>query len=592
MAFQKTFRKAGSHYSDISALDGIEVKVGPSFQPPAKVALPVGFHLKDPSEILSLTYDFGLEHEVIAKAEKIKAKKFQEEEENEQAKALDNQSNEGPPLATPNLAFSTDILEPTTVTGHGHSRNSSLGGRNSFDLADFENNTSTPFELVELQTINDLDELKDVLLSVSQPSVTVVQTGCSATTGQQASFTSTVAATSSVLNSLSTSVPQMAYAASTTPSYLPSKSTSSGLNFESTSVPQTAYGVATETSYLSSSSGINHQLANSQQMVYGTAAVPTYLPDNTPLGTIGHQNNTNLTTSLSKSVPDLSSNQLVNLADGNETGSVGTGPPLRNAGYNMSHSWGISEYNKYSRHGAPAQPAPMLVDINNGTSPPKLPPKTYNRPRSMVGTPSVNNTVASSDNNITAYPTQPGRLPPLQFPPPIPSSSSEDNKPIPKPRRMLTPLQGSLESNQGSLLEQQGPPVLKPRRMAPPVPHPRAQERVKQHSSPLPPASYPSHPSPSDQSSLPNPLPLLESREKELVNYISIMGFPKPRVARAVHRLGEKDREVIDYLVAVEELSEAGHDGDDVEIAMECNNYDKPKKISRSEEEYIMLLQN
>lgn len=49
--------------------------------------------------------------------------------------------------------------------GTGHKKNDSFGGKgkNAIDLADFEGDTSTPFELVELQTINDLDELKNVL---------------------------------------------------------------------------------------------------------------------------------------------------------------------------------------------------------------------------------------------------------------------------------------------------------------------------------------------------------------------------------------------------------------------------------------------
>jgi len=56
----------------------------------------------------------------------------------------------------------TDILQPIAVTATGHKRNDSLG-KNTFDLSDFEANGTNPFELVELQTINDLDVLKSVL---------------------------------------------------------------------------------------------------------------------------------------------------------------------------------------------------------------------------------------------------------------------------------------------------------------------------------------------------------------------------------------------------------------------------------------------
>ena len=58
-----------------------------------------------------------------------------------------------------------EILQPVVASEMGHRKKDSYGGKgnNSFDLADFEGDSSTPFELVELQTINDLDELKNVL---------------------------------------------------------------------------------------------------------------------------------------------------------------------------------------------------------------------------------------------------------------------------------------------------------------------------------------------------------------------------------------------------------------------------------------------
>lgn len=59
--------------------------------------------------------------------------------------------------------------------GTGHKKKDSFGGKgkNAFDLADFEGDASTPFELVELQTINDLDELKNVLQPNNVPAGTM-----------------------------------------------------------------------------------------------------------------------------------------------------------------------------------------------------------------------------------------------------------------------------------------------------------------------------------------------------------------------------------------------------------------------------------
>lgn len=71
--------------------------------------------------------------------------------------------------------FEFEILQPVVAPGRGHKKQDSFGGKgkNAFDLADFEGDTSTPFELVELQTINDLDELKNVL----QPNAVPMATG-------------------------------------------------------------------------------------------------------------------------------------------------------------------------------------------------------------------------------------------------------------------------------------------------------------------------------------------------------------------------------------------------------------------------------
>ena len=79
-------------------------------------------------------------------------------------------------LPNQNSVFSnvgTEILQPVVAPGTGHKKKDSFGGKgkNAFDLADFEDDTSTPFELVELQTINDLDELKYVLQPTAAPAV-------------------------------------------------------------------------------------------------------------------------------------------------------------------------------------------------------------------------------------------------------------------------------------------------------------------------------------------------------------------------------------------------------------------------------------
>jgi len=58
-------------------------------------------------------------------------------------------------LPNQNSVFSnvgTEILQPVVAPGTGHKRKDSFRekGRDAFDLADYEGDTSIPFELVEL----------------------------------------------------------------------------------------------------------------------------------------------------------------------------------------------------------------------------------------------------------------------------------------------------------------------------------------------------------------------------------------------------------------------------------------------------------
>ncbi|KAJ7365756.1 Ubiquitin-associated protein 1 [Desmophyllum pertusum] len=165
-SFQKTFRKSGNHHAEFHSLVGVEVKIGEKFRPPKKVTLPVGWQQKDPSAALSLTYDFSLEKDVISKADALRASKQEQLEISLAESQVASSSAET--LPNQNSVFSnvgSEILQPVVAPGTGHKKNDSFGGKgkNAIDLADFEGDTSTPFELVELQTINDLDELKNVL---------------------------------------------------------------------------------------------------------------------------------------------------------------------------------------------------------------------------------------------------------------------------------------------------------------------------------------------------------------------------------------------------------------------------------------------
>ena len=119
--------------------------------------------------MFSFQYDSSLERDVVSKVEAFKASKQKQlDSASDESKAA-NESEET--LVTPstsNSIFSnvgSEILQPVVACGMGHKKKDSFGGKgkNAFDISDFEGDTSTPFELVELQTINDMDELKNVL---------------------------------------------------------------------------------------------------------------------------------------------------------------------------------------------------------------------------------------------------------------------------------------------------------------------------------------------------------------------------------------------------------------------------------------------
>ena len=71
---------------------------------------------------------------------------------------------------------------------------------------------------------------------------------------------------------------------------------------------------------------------------------------------------------------------------------------------------------------------------------------------------------------------------------------------------------------------------------------------LKRHSSPLPPIGLQDtnndKETSSYQSALPDPQPLLSETDKKFVANVSSMGFPAPRVARAVQKFGQNEREV------------------------------------------------
>ncbi|KAI8499398.1 Ubiquitin-associated protein 1 [Branchiostoma belcheri] len=191
MAFGRGLERQNSAtFTGLSAaLDGIEIKVGESFKPPRRVTLPISYHHKNPSEALSLEYDFRHENSVLEMAKK--RREYQQAMEAQ--RRAENEASSSCPSPPENDATDTDSSPPGETTAASLPRpptNPALASYDpssilqpqpaapktqdsqegkpkvpaaSFKITDFEGESS-PFDDMELKTINVMEELKTVLL--------------------------------------------------------------------------------------------------------------------------------------------------------------------------------------------------------------------------------------------------------------------------------------------------------------------------------------------------------------------------------------------------------------------------------------------
>ncbi|NWV95854.1 UBAP1 protein, partial [Machaerirhynchus nigripectus] len=168
-----------------SYLDDVPFKIGDKFKTPAKVGLPIGFCLPDSSQLVrEAQYDFSLEKKTIEWAEDIKKiEAAQREAEHKAEEALANSKaaseditkmgfSEGPcpevmPLPINPILASlqhNNILTPTPANSSAVKQKvlSPPHPKADFNPADFECEED-PFDKLELKTINDKEELKNIL---------------------------------------------------------------------------------------------------------------------------------------------------------------------------------------------------------------------------------------------------------------------------------------------------------------------------------------------------------------------------------------------------------------------------------------------
>lgn len=182
-------------------IDGLKVKISEKYKPPPRINLVMSY-----SQRLSLNkkiqdnmpnYDFTLEHKINDKIneyknvrkltletrnerlDKIKEarRKFEEQQQKESKEAnvavqttrtdsthvqYEKNSNVLIPTQVPSSTCSINILTPT-VSNKNEYVNSKINDRSPFNISEFEADTSSPFDNMELKTINDMEELALVL---------------------------------------------------------------------------------------------------------------------------------------------------------------------------------------------------------------------------------------------------------------------------------------------------------------------------------------------------------------------------------------------------------------------------------------------
>ncbi|XP_053987322.1 ubiquitin-associated protein 1 [Hylaeus volcanicus] len=163
-----------------SYMDGVHVKIAEAYKPPRKVCLPAAYNNKLP-DVSKLSYDFSLERSVLEKMTEWRTvrqanNKARHARLDEKKMREKKEFSPPPPPPLPDMtkqlpvnapAPETTILTPQPLSPPPNDLQDHVK-TNGLDFADFDNDTSSPFDNMELKTINDMEELAQVLQPTSQ----------------------------------------------------------------------------------------------------------------------------------------------------------------------------------------------------------------------------------------------------------------------------------------------------------------------------------------------------------------------------------------------------------------------------------------
>lgn len=138
-------------------MEGIPVKISEKYKPPRRIALPASVQNKLNTVIQFEKYDFGLERFVLEQMAKLK-----EQQKTVEAKPVNTSNSEEKNISL-NQNNIENILKPVPLKPHIGSVSNPQQVVGGFNISDFENDTSSPFDSVELKTINEMEVLAHVL---------------------------------------------------------------------------------------------------------------------------------------------------------------------------------------------------------------------------------------------------------------------------------------------------------------------------------------------------------------------------------------------------------------------------------------------
>eukprot|EP00058_Branchiostoma_floridae_P006773 XP_002592261.1 hypothetical protein BRAFLDRAFT_119625 [Branchiostoma floridae] len=516
MAFGSGFERQNSTTWLSAALDGIEIKVGESFKPPRRVTLPINYLHKNPSEALSLDYDFRHENSVLEMAKKRKeyqqAMEAQRRAENEASSSPSptngvTDADASPPAeqvslprppTNPALASfdPLSILQPQPAAPNTQdSRECKPKAPASFKITDFEGESS-PFDDMELKTINVMEELKTVLDS----------NVCSDGEERQ---DSNGAERSAEKESVEVTVARKHGS-------------------------RVAFKARSETGTKADSNGIPNGVIPSAAATSKMVAANNPFLKNSPLPPIPHTTSPELDASHPHGLPypTHSDTGAGLFSDFPNPGSR----PVDVAGY-MRHDL----HDGASNGPLPAGSSSLPSAVSNPLYEQVLP---LSPPSSASASPGLEDERTSSDSTVRSGQNSP-RGPPL--PPLPPRTTSSPNQVLPSGTTQV--LDSGVEVDSFGLPLNPFPPL-------PPTPSASAAD-VRE----------------------PECLRSLDASGKRFVTSITGMGFPVERVARAVQNVGQDEKKVGSYLSLLLKFEEMGFPQDKIKEALIVCSNDEHKAL-------------